>query len=178
MVMGLKVDDVYDMGDVRFDGYPVKTNSCSNTALRGYGNPQAKLINEGIMRKIAHETGKGVEEVKRLNFALEGDKNYLGGIIHSDALVECWEYCTKWSDFDQRKLQVQKFNKNSKTVKRGIAMSSVRFGLPHPGPTGHGIASLLINLDGSIQLSIGGTEMGQGLNQKMLQVCSEALKVC
>ncbi|EFO84353.1 hypothetical protein CRE_26879 [Caenorhabditis remanei] len=55
-------------------------------------------------------------------------------------------------------------------------MSSVRFGLPHAGPTGHGIASLLINLDGSVQLSIGGTEMGQGLNQKMLQVCSQALK--
>ncbi|CAL2045675.1 unnamed protein product [Caenorhabditis brenneri] len=176
MVMGILVDDVYNMGALRFDGYPVKTNSNSNTALRGYGNPQSKLINEGVMRRIAREVKKDVEEIKKLNFALEGDRRYLGGKIHNDALGECWEYCTNWSEFEKRKRKIEEFNRNSKLVKRGIAMSSVRFGLPHPGPTGHGIASLLINLDGSVQLSIGGTEMGQGLNQKMLQVCSEALK--
>lgn len=176
MVMGILVDDVYGMGAVRFDGYPVKTNSNSNTALRGYGNPQSKLLNEGVMRRIAFEVKKDVEDVKKLNFALEGDRRYLGGTIHNDALGECWEYCTNWSEFEKRKRKIEEFNRKSKVVKRGIAMSSVRFGLPHPGPTGHGIASLLINLDGSVQLTIGGTEMGQGLNQKMLQVCSEALK--
>ncbi|CAI2354516.1 unnamed protein product [Caenorhabditis sp. 36 PRJEB53466] len=176
MVMGVKIDDVYNMGALRFDGYPVKTNSCSNTALRGYGNPQGKLINEGVMRRIAHKVKKPVEEVKRLNFAVEGETNFMGGRIHNDALVECWEYCTKWAEFEARKMQVEEFNMSSRNVKRGIAMSSVRFGLPHPGPTGHGIASLMVNLDGSVQLSIGGTEMGQGLNQKMLQVCSETLK--
>ncbi|KAF1750615.1 hypothetical protein GCK72_017166 [Caenorhabditis remanei] len=176
MVMGIMVDDVYNMGVVRFDGYPVKTNSNSNTALRGYGNPQSKLVNEGVMRRIAREVNKDVEEIKKLNFALEGDSRFLGARIHNDALAECWEYCTTWSEFEKRKRKIEQFNRTSSTVKRGIAMSSVRFGLPHPGPAGHGIASLLVNLDGSVQLSIGGTEMGQGLNQKMLQVCSQALK--
>ncbi|CAO4380409.1 unnamed protein product [Caenorhabditis nigoni] len=176
MVMGILVDGVYKMGNLRFDGYPVKTNSNSNTALRGYGNPQSTLVNEGVMRRIAREVNKDVEEVKKLNFALQGDHRFMGGKIHNDALGECWEYCTNWSEFEKRKIKIEEFNRSSELVKRGIAMSSVRFGLPHPGPTGHGIASLLINLDGSVQLSIGGTEMGQGLNQKMLQVCSEALK--
>ncbi|CAP36505.1 Protein CBG19218 [Caenorhabditis briggsae] len=176
MVMGILVDGVYKMGNLRFDGYPVKTNSNSNTALRGYGNPQSTLVNEGVMRRIAREVNKDVEEVKKLNFALQGDHRFMGGKIHNDALGECWEYCTNWSEFEKRKRKIAEFNRTSEIVKRGIAMSSVRFGLPHPGPAGHGIASLLINLDGSVQLSIGGTEMGQGLNQKMLQVCSEALK--
>uniref|UniRef100_A0A1I7T580 Xanthine dehydrogenase n=1 Tax=Caenorhabditis tropicalis TaxID=1561998 RepID=A0A1I7T580_9PELO len=176
MVMGVLVDEVYNMGTVRFEGYPVKTNSNSNTALRGYGNPQSKLLNEGVMRRIAREVKKDVEEVKKLNFSFEGHHRFLGTKIHNDSLGECWECCTNWSEFEKRKRKIEEFNRNSKTVKRGIAMSSVRFGLPHAGPSGHGIASILINLDGSIQLSIGGTEMGQGLNQKMLQVCSEALK--
>lgn len=176
MVMGQFVDDVYNMGTVRYDGYPVKTNTNSNTAFRGYGNPQAKLVSEGVMRRIAREVGKSTEEVKKLNFAFEGEKRYLSGNIYSDAHIECWEYCTRWSDFEKRKETIENFNKTSKIVKRGIAMSSVRLALSHPGPPGHGVASLMINLDGSIQLSIGGTEMGQGLNQKMLQVCSEALK--
>ncbi|EFO87051.1 hypothetical protein CRE_19396 [Caenorhabditis remanei] len=175
MIMGTLVDDAYNMGVVRFDGYPVKTNSNSNTAFRGYGNPQAKMINEGVMRRIAREVNKDVEEIKNLNFAREGETRYLEDRILNDALLECWDYCMKWSEFEKRKRKIEQFNRTSPMVKRGIAMSCVRHGLPLPGHQGHGIASLLINLDGSVQLSIGGTEMGQGLNQKMLQVCSQAL---
>ncbi|CAO4380410.1 unnamed protein product [Caenorhabditis nigoni] len=175
-VMSILVDDVYNLGSVRSVGYPVKTNSSSSTAFRGYGQPQSKLLNEGVMRRIARAVNKDVEEIKKLNFAVEGDRRFLGDRIHNDAHTECWEYCTNWSDFEHRKRKTEEFNRSSDSVKRGITMSSVRLGLPFPDTTAHGIASLLINLDGSVQLSIGGTEMGQGLNQKMIQVCSEALK--
>ncbi|CAI2354515.1 unnamed protein product [Caenorhabditis sp. 36 PRJEB53466] len=175
-VIGIKVDDVYDMGTVRFEGYQVKTNKCSSTSFRGFGNPQAKLINEGVMRRIAHEVNKSTHEIKKLNFNVEGGKNYMGGTIHSDAHTECWQCCELFSEFERRKMEAEEFNRSSKTVKRGVAMSSVRFGLPHTESFGQGVASVLINLDGSVQLSIGGTEMGQGLNQKMMQVCAEALK--
>uniref|UniRef100_A0A8R1EC36 Ald_Xan_dh_C2 domain-containing protein n=2 Tax=Caenorhabditis japonica TaxID=281687 RepID=A0A8R1EC36_CAEJA len=102
MVMGVMIDSVYNIPNLHFTGYPVKTNTCSNTAFRGYGNPQGTLVNEGVMRRIAFEVGKEVEVVKRLNFALEGDRRFMGGKIHSDALIECWDYCYKWSDFELR----------------------------------------------------------------------------
>ncbi|CAB3398476.1 unnamed protein product [Caenorhabditis bovis] len=174
MVLGLTSSDVYDYEMYRLDGYPVKTNTNSNTAMRGYGIPQQKLMNEEVMRRIAFIVGKKAEDVKELNFLHEGGFNFCGQQIRDDALIECWRACKQLSDFEKREKLVDEFNKSSKLAKRGLAISTVRFGLPHPGPS-HGSASVLINIDGSVQLTIGGTEMGQGLNTKMMQVCAEAL---
>ncbi|CAD6192309.1 unnamed protein product [Caenorhabditis auriculariae] len=175
MVMTSRMDAVYDFGIARAIGHPMKTNTCSNTAFRGYGHPQGWLVAEGMMRRIAREVGKDVEEVKELNFNHEGRKTFAGATIRNDAMLLCWTECRSMSDFDNRKRGVAELNRTSKNVKKGISMSAVRYPLPQAGVMAQGIATVQIFLDGSIGLSIGGIDMGQGLYQKCVQVASRAL---
>uniref|UniRef100_A0A1I7WYH5 2Fe-2S ferredoxin-type domain-containing protein n=1 Tax=Heterorhabditis bacteriophora TaxID=37862 RepID=A0A1I7WYH5_HETBA len=141
-------DAIYHIPVIRAIGYALKTNKNSNTAFRGYGQPQAFYAMECIVHHIAHTVGKSPEQA--------------GVDIIGKYLVLLNKY-----------IIVRK----SKIVKRGIAMSTTRFGLTNPGPFEQAAALVQIFLDGTVTVSIGGIEMGQGLNMKCLQIASRALGV-
>ncbi|PIO66354.1 aldehyde oxidase and xanthine dehydrogenase, molybdopterin binding domain protein [Teladorsagia circumcincta] len=98
-------------------------------------------------------------------------------VILNDALIDCWKECLQWSEFEKKRNEVDQFNKTSKYIKQGIAMGATRMGLTHPGPYEQAAALVQIFMDGTVAVSIGGIEMGQGLNTKCLQVASRALGI-
>ncbi|CAJ0566785.1 unnamed protein product, partial [Mesorhabditis spiculigera] len=149
----------------------------SNTAFRGYGQPQAYFIMDAIVNHVAQSLGKSFEEVKELNFAHVGDLDPLGAKVRNDGMLECWEECKKMAEFTKLEKDVEEFNRNSPIIKRGVAMGTTRFGMPHPGPLEAASALVQICYDGAVSISIGGVEMGQGLNVKIQQCASRALGI-
>ncbi|KIH53243.1 aldehyde oxidase and xanthine dehydrogenase, molybdopterin binding domain protein [Ancylostoma duodenale] len=115
--------------------------------------------------------------IREMNFNPSGGTCLLGNEILNDNLLDCWRECLKLSDFSRQREEVDEFNKNSVNIKRGIAMGTTRMGMTHAGPYEQASALVQIYLDGTVAISIGGVEMGQGLNTKCLQVASRALNL-
>ncbi|CAJ0574991.1 unnamed protein product, partial [Mesorhabditis spiculigera] len=176
-VIGCLAPTCFKIPSYRSTVYPVKTNKSSNTAFRGYGQPQAYFIMDAIVNHVAQSLGKRFEEVKELNFAHVGDLDPLGAKVRNDGMLECWEECKKMAEFTKLEKDVEEFNRNSPIIKRGVAMGTTRFGMPHPGPLEAASALVQICYDGAVSISIGGVEMGQGLNVKIQQCASRALGI-
>ncbi|CAJ0608812.1 unnamed protein product [Cylicocyclus nassatus] len=160
---------------MRSEGYTLKTNKNSNTAFRGFGIPQAYFAMNCILEHVAHAVEKPLEEIQEMNFNRVGGTALLGYEIINDNLLDCWKECLKLSAFQEKRDEVDEFNKKSTNIKRGIALGTTRYALTHAGSAEQASALVQIYLDGTVAVSIGGVEMGQGLNTKCLQVASRAL---
>ena len=173
-------DNAYWLPHVAMHGYSAKTNTQSNTAFRGFGGPQGAIAIEAILDEIARALGKDPLEVRRANFygttqnnvtpyLQEIDDNIIHGLV--DELL-------KTSDYTRRREQIGAFNAWSPVLKRGIALTPVKFGISfnvaHFNQAG---ALVHVYVDGSILVNHGGTEMGQGLNTKVAQVVAHELGV-
>ncbi|TKR80121.1 hypothetical protein L596_014247 [Steinernema carpocapsae] len=174
-IMNLAGDGSYKIPHMHYESWPCKTNICCNTAFRGYGYPQAAFVLETAIEHLAREFGFDQDEIREKNLATLGYKRLNGDVIINDHLIDCWKQCKEWSRHAVLKKEVEEFNENSKYVKRGLALTSCRFGLTHPGLTEQAFALVHVFLDGSVSVSIGGIEMGQGLNIKCLQVAATTL---
>uniref|UniRef100_A0AC34FBH9 FAD-binding PCMH-type domain-containing protein n=1 Tax=Panagrolaimus sp. ES5 TaxID=591445 RepID=A0AC34FBH9_9BILA len=170
-------DGTFHVPNMKYTGYACKTHTASNTAMRGFGQPQAIFIIEYAMDKLARKAGILPEKMREMNNAKEGQTRIDGHVIKHDALPKCWEECKKLADYKNLRAEVETFNKNSKTRKRGLALTATRFGLLHGKTFEQAFVLVQIYLDGTVAVSIGGTEMGQGLNIKCLQVASQALNL-
>ena len=173
-------DNAYYYPHVRVNSLPLFTNTPSNTAFRGFGGPQGVIAGERWIEHIAYALSKDPLEVRKLNFYGTTDRNVTpyhqtveDNIIHR--VVE--ELETK-SDYKKRRAAVLEFNRTHHVLKKGIALSPVKFGISFTA-TWHNQAGALIHVyrDGSIHLSHGGTEMGQGLHIKVAQVVADAFGV-
>ena len=175
------LDNCYYIPNLEIRGQVVKTNKVSNTAFRGFGGPQGMVIIEEIMDRIARKLGLPPELVRERNFyhgEAETNTTHYGQEIFDNRISRVWEEVKLKSNFSQRKIEIAQFNQNNNYQKRGLAITSVKFGISFTKTEyNQGGALILIYLDGSIQLNHGGTEMGQGLQTKMLQVASQALGV-
>jgi xanthine dehydrogenase/oxidase len=170
-------DGTFHVPNMKYTGYACKTNTTSNTAMRGFGQPQAVFIIEYAMDKLARKAGILPEQMREINNAKEGHTRIDGHIIKHDALPKCWEECKKLSDYKKLRADIDNFNKTSKSRKRGLALTASRFGLLHGKTFEQAFVLVQIYLDGTVAISIGGTEMGQGLNIKCLQVASQAMNI-
>uniref|UniRef100_A0A914Z7G7 FAD-binding PCMH-type domain-containing protein n=1 Tax=Panagrolaimus superbus TaxID=310955 RepID=A0A914Z7G7_9BILA len=170
-------DGTFHVPNIKYTGYACKTHTASNTAMRGFGQPQATFIIEYAMDKLARKAGILPEKMREMNIAKEGQTRIDGHVIKHDELQKCWEECKKLSDYKKLRADVEEFNKTSKTRKRGLALTATRFGLLHGKTFEQAFVLVQIYLDGTVAVSIGGTEMGQGLNIKCLQVASQALNL-
>ncbi|VXD24065.1 xanthine dehydrogenase, large subunit [Planktothrix serta PCC 8927] len=175
------IDNCYYIPNLEVRGQVVKTNKVSNTAFRGFGGPQGMVIIEEIIDRIARKLGLPAEVVRERNFYHgEGETNttHYGQEIFDHRIFQVWEEVKIKSNFEQRKLEIEQFNQNHNYQKRGLAITPVKFGISFTKTEYNQAGALiLIYLDGSIQLNHGGTEMGQGLQTKILQVASQALGV-
>jgi len=171
-------DNSYKVPNLRVKGHCCKTNLPSNTAFRGFGGPQGLMIVEAWIEKIAQRLKLAPEEVRRRNLYKEGMLTHFNQKLTNCTIEKCWEECEKLSDFKCMQKQVEEFNSMNRWKKRGVAMVPVKFGIAftavHLNQNG---ALINVYTDGSVLLTHGGTEMGQGLHTKMIQVASQTLGI-
>lgn len=195
-------DNAYYLSDVEIGALCAKTNTQSNTAFRGFGGPQGAIAIEYIIDNIARELGKDPLEIRRVNYY---DSNVLGSVklasepsehgyngddadhrnttpygqrVEDNIIHELTDQLVQTSDYQQRRETIRAFNQTSPILKKGIALTPVKFGISfnvvHFNQAG---ALVHIYTDGSILVNHGGTEMGQGLNTKISQVVANELGV-
>ncbi|MFT8517057.1 MAG: xanthine dehydrogenase molybdopterin binding subunit [Acetobacter persici] len=166
-------DNAYFYPDVRFRSEPLKTNTQSNTAYRGFGGPQGIVAAERVIEEIALATGLDPLDVRVRNVYGTGTRNItpyhmtVEDSIAADIMTQLAERC----DYRERRQALREANKSSPFIKRGIALTPVKFGISFTA-THYNQAGALVHVytDGSVQVNHGGTEMGQGLHTKMVQI--------
>jgi len=173
-------DNAYYYPNVRLSSRPMKTNTVSNTAFRGFGGPQGVLAAERIIEEISFISGQDPLDVRKLNLYGETDRNITPyhQEIKDNILPKLINELEKNANYRERRNEIKSFNESSKILKKGIALTPVKFGISFTA-TWYNQAGALIHIynDGSIHLNHGGTEMGQGLNTKIAQIVAEAFQV-
>jgi len=180
------VDNAYYLSDVDIRALCGKTNTQSNTAFRGFGGPQGALAIEYALDDIARTLGRDALQVRRINFydagteAGPGARNvtHYGQQVEDNVIHALVDQLEASSRYQQRRVEVAAFNAASEVLKKGLALTPVKFGIsfnvPHLNQAG---ALVHVYTDGSVLVNHGGTEMGQGLNTKVAQVVADALGI-
>src|SRR5260370_5818506 len=173
------IDNAYWIPDIEVNGRFAKTNRASTTAFRGFGGPQGMIVIEDILGRCAPARGVEPHELRRRSFYTPGQATPYGQPVrHAERLEAIWSLCLDRSEFARRQAEVAAFNAGHPDTKRGLAITPVKFGISfnltafnQAGALGH------VHHDGSVLINHGGTEMGQGLHTKMIQVAATALGV-
>ncbi|XP_055644800.1 xanthine dehydrogenase isoform X2 [Toxorhynchites rutilus septentrionalis] len=172
------IQNSYKFPNLRVQGWVCKTNLPSNTAFRGFGGPQGMFVAETMMHHVARSLERDYEELAELNMYQEGDKTHYNEPIENCNVRKCWQEVVKSSKFQERRAEIEQFNKQHRWRKRGISVVPTTFGIAftalHLNQSG---ALIHVYHDGAVLLSHGGTEMGQGLHTKMIQVAATTLKI-
>jgi xanthine dehydrogenase large subunit len=173
------VDNAYWIPNVRVNGRIAKTNKTSQTAFRGFGGPQGMLVIEDVLGRCAPLLGLDPAELRRRNFYTAGRTTPYGQPVrHPERLATIWQEVLGASDFAARQREVEEFNATHPHRKRGLAVTPVKFGISfNLTAFNQGGALVHVYKDGSVLINHGGTEMGQGLHTKMLQVAATTLGV-
>ncbi|MFT4194802.1 xanthine dehydrogenase molybdopterin binding subunit [Ottowia sp.] len=183
-------DNAYWLPEVAMHGYCGRTNTQSNTAFRGFGGPQGAIAIEYILDGIARRLGRDPLDVRRANFygpspgrdsaSPAGERNVTPYLqpVRDNVIHELVDQLEASSDYRARRAAAAAFNAGSLVLKRGLALTPVKFGISfnvkHFNQAG---ALVHVYTDGSILVNHGGTEMGQGLNTKVAQVVAHELGV-
>ncbi|MCE9599867.1 MAG: xanthine dehydrogenase molybdopterin binding subunit [Spirochaetia bacterium] len=168
-------DNAYYLPNALLTGHVCKTNYPSNTAFRGFGGPQGVAAIENIIQEIAQFLKKDPYEIRRLNVYREGrDTTPYGQVVKNNVLPELFDQLIQSSGYKERKEQILAQNKTSRSKLKSIAFVPVKFGISFTTKFLNQ-ASALVNIytDGTVQVSTGGTEMGQGLNTKIQQIVAD-----
>jgi len=172
------IDNAYYLPSVRITGTVCRTNNPPNTAFRGFGGPQGVATIECIMEEIATYLEKDGYEVRRRNCYGDAPRNTTpyGQTIVNNTLPGLFEKLFTQSKYEERRREVSVFNQSSRTHMKGLAMTAVKFGISF-NTKFLNQASALVNiyLDGSVQVSTGATEMGQGVHTKIRQIVADEL---
>ena len=173
-------DNAYYIPNATFRGFLCKTNTASNTAFRGFGGPQGMLAIENIIEEIASNLGVDALTIRKINFYQKNTNNVTpyDQVVEDNIINELTSELVEDSNYLTRREKVSKFNKQNKYLKKGLALSPVKFGISFTTPLLNQ-AGALVNVykDGSIYINHGGTEMGQGLFIKVAQVVANEFGV-
>ncbi|KAM3850718.1 xanthine dehydrogenase/oxidase [Diretmus argenteus] len=172
------MENSYSVANIRGWGFLCRTNLPSNTAFRGFGGPQGMMVAENWMNDVAQSLGMSAEQVRRINLYVEGDSTPYNQRLDQITLDRCWAECLSRSGYQQRRAAVELYNRQNRWTKRGLAIVPTKFGISFTAAfLNQAGALVLIYTDGSVLLTHGGTEMGQGLHTKMVQVASRVLAI-
>lgn len=173
-------DNAYFLDNATVTGNRCKLNTVSHTAFRGFGGPQGMLTIEMVMDEIARHLGKDPLDIRKVNLYGKDERNvthYHQQVEHNN-LEELINTLEESSDYQARRKAITEFNNGNAILKKGIALTPVKFGISftvqHLNQAG---ALVHVYTDGTIHLSHGGTEMGQGLNTKVAQIVAEEFQV-
>ncbi|TDG02736.1 xanthine dehydrogenase molybdopterin binding subunit [Paraburkholderia guartelaensis] len=171
-------DNAYFLSDVEIVALCCKTNTQSNTAFRGFGGPQGALVMEVMLDEIARLLGRDPLDVRRANYYGIGERDVTpyGQRVEDNVLAPLTDELLASSRYHERRAAIAAYNRTSPVLKRGLALTPVKFGIsfnvPHLNQAG---ALVHVYRDGSVLVNHGGTEMGQGLNTKVAQVVAGVL---
>jgi xanthine dehydrogenase large subunit len=174
----LHADNAYHLPAVKVRGRIAKTNLPPNTAFRGFGGPQGVVVIENLLQEIAQTLGLDALDVRRRNLYVDGDPKRsvtpYGQIVRDHVLHETFDQLEHTSDYRKRLAAVEAFNATSKTQLKGLALTAIKFGISFTTKfLNQGNALVNVYTDGTVQVSTGGTEMGQGLNTKIRQMVAD-----
>ncbi len=182
----LHIDNCYFIPNLKLISHRCKTNTQSATAFRGFGGPQGMFGIETVIEEIANDIGKDPLDVRMLNIykdpAVSGNPATM--VTQYGQTIADWvgdkviDQVASEAKYRERRDSVNAFNKVNKRRKRGLALVPLKFGISFTATMlNQGGALLNIYMDGSVSCNHGGTEMGQGLNTKMAQVCADGLGI-
>jgi len=170
------VDNCYYLENVRIVSHRCKTHTVSNTAFRGFGGPQGMLAIEAVIDAVARELKLDPLEVRRRNFYGVDERNttHYKMVVEDNIIPELVAELEQSSDYQARRQAIAVANRASPLIKRGIALTPVKFGISFTA-THFNQAGALVHVyaDGSVLLNHGGLEMGQGLHTKVAQVVAD-----
>jgi xanthine dehydrogenase large subunit len=173
-------DNAYFLENVRIISHRCKTHTVSNTAFRGFGGPQGMFAIEYVIDDIARTLGVDPLEIRRRNFYGRNERNetHYRQVIEDNIIDELFDRLLASSDYRQRRAAIRDFNRGRPLLRKGIAITPVKFGISFTS-TILNQAGALVNVyrDGTVQLNHGGTEMGQGLYIKVAQVVADELGI-
>ena len=173
------IDNCYLLPHVVVVGKICRTHTVSHTAFRGFGGPQGMLFIEEVLDRIARHLNLPPHVVRERNFYQLGDEtHYAQAVKDADRIERIWTELKTSSDYAARLAEISEYNAAHPHDKRGLAITPVKFGISFTTAFFNQAGALvLIYKDGSVQVNHGGTEMGQGLHTKMLQVAADSLGV-
>ena len=175
----LHIDNAYYLENVLVENYLCKTNTSSSTAFRGFGGNQGMMAIENIIDEIASSIKKDPAEIRRRNFYQKKKKNitHYNMKIEDNIIQEIFDKLIKSSNYKSRQASIKKFNEENKYIKKGIAITPVKFGISFT--TWHlNQAGALVHIycnDGSVHINTGAVEMGQGTYTKIAQLAAKEL---
>lgn len=185
-------DNAYYLQDVAITSYRCKLNTQSHTAFRGFGGPQGMIVTEAILGDIARHLGLDPLAVRRRNLYSDEivtpsaasattqrrDTTHYGMQVEGNILLPLLSQLELSSQYQRRLEAISSWNASHQTIKRGIAITSVKFGISFTATLFNQAGALVhVYLDGSVQVNHGGVEMGQGLNTKVAQIVADELGV-
>jgi len=168
-------DNGYFLGDSDIVGHRLQTNMVSHTAYRGFGGPQGMIMAEALIDKIARTIGSDPLSVRKRNLygPTTGTTTPYGMEVEHNLLPEMINELEQSAQYWQRREAVSAFNRESPVIKKGLALTPVKFGISFTAKHLNQAGALVhIYTDGSIQVNHGGTEMGQGLHTKIGQIAA------
>ena len=173
-------DNAYFLENITIVSHRCKTNTVSNTAFRGFGGPQGMFAIENVVDDIARYLGKDPLVIRRLNFYGVDERNttQYQQTIDDNILPLIVDKLEASADYVARFSEIRQFNARSPILKRGIALTPVKFGISFTATHLNQAGALVhVYADGTVHLNHGGTEMGQGLFTKVAQVVAEELQI-
>jgi len=172
------MENCYLIPNIRGQGYMCKTNIPSNTAFRGFGGPQGMMFAESWIGDIAVTCGISQRQVRELNFYHEGDVTHFNQELASCHIQRVWDELVDKCKYEERREHVEAFNRENRWRKRGIALTPTKFGISFTALFMNQAGALVhVYTDGSVLVTHGGTEMGQGLHTKMVQVAARSFGI-
>lgn len=177
------IDNCYFLETVRVRSLRCKTNTVSNTAFRGFGGPQGMYAIETIIDAIATTLGRDALEIRQLNLygpssGTERSSTHYGQKIEDNVAPAIIEQLIGSSNYYQRRAQIDQWNAANPIIKKGLALVPVKFGISFTATFYNQAGAIVyVYADGSVLVTHGGTEMGQGLYTKIRQIVADALGV-
>ena len=173
-------DNAYFLGNACIEGNRLKTDMVSHTAYRGFGGPQGMIVIEKAMEELALAAKQDPLDIRLKNLYRAG-KNvtpYGMQVDQYDAMLEIMKQLEQSSDYRARREQVNQWNKTHSVLKKGLSLTPIKFGISFTATHLNQAGALIhVYTDGTMQVSHGGTEMGQGLHTKIAQIVAQTFGV-
>jgi xanthine dehydrogenase large subunit len=174
------IDSAYYLENAYIEGHVVRTNTYSNTAFRGFGGPQGAMTTESFIEDIAFFLKKDALDIRELNCYQVGTRNvtHYGQKLDHNPLPELFTRLRKDSDYNERRKKIIEFNNKTPGKVRGLSVTATKFGIAFTARfLNQGNALVNVHKDGTVQVSTGATEMGQGVNTKIQQIAAHCFGI-
>ncbi|MBL7813588.1 MAG: molybdopterin-dependent oxidoreductase [Saprospiraceae bacterium] len=166
--------NAYAVPNVEVTAHCCKTNLPPNTAFRGFGGPQGMFVMESAIHHAARSLGVSVAEIQKKNLVTEGYELSYGQVLTQTEAQKTWQTLEKQAHIEAKRAEIADFNAKNKFVKKGMAVMPICFGISFTNTMmNHARALVHIYSDGTVSVSTGAVEMGQGVNTKMMQIVAQ-----